>query len=184
MKSENNNLSSHQQGAVLFVGLIMLIVVTLMGIVAMKSSMLQEKLAAGAMDQNIAFQAAESALRDAEIYINASVTSASGFSAACTNGLCLPSTTSTSVWDAIADWSGSALPIIFGTQTAAPAIPNVYRQPRYIIELLPDIPPAPGTGLRPPGASATDGTAFRITAMAWGKRSTTPVMLQSVYVKI
>lgn len=184
MRKQKTNMNSSQQGAVLFVGLILLIVVTLMGVVAMKSSILQEKLAAGAMDQNIAFQAAESALRDAEIYINSSVTAASGFSAACTSGLCLPSTTSTSVWDAITDWSSSTLPINFGAQTSAPAIPDVARQPKYIIELLPDIPPAAGTGLRPPGADATDGTAFRITAMGWGKRSTTPVMLQSVYVKI
>lgn len=181
MQKQKINMNSPQQGAVLFVGLIMLIVVTLMGVVAMKSSTLQEKLAAGAMDQNIAFQAAESALRDAEIYINSSLTATSGFSAACTSGLCLPSTTPTSDWDAIIDWSSSALPIIFGAQTAAPAIPGVARQPKYIIELLPDLPPPPGASLKTGGSG---GTAFRITAMGWGKRSTTPVMLQSVYVKI
>jgi type IV pilus assembly protein PilX len=173
------NIKKFQYGAVLFVGLIMLLVLTLMGIVAMKSSILQEKLASGAMDQNVAFQSAESALRDAEIYINSSITPASGFVAACTNGLCLPSTTSTSVWDAISDWTSDARPIVFGSKTAAPTIPDIARQPRYIIELLPDLP-------SPPGGSAkeTDGTAFRITAMGWGKRPSSAVMLQSVYVKI
>jgi type IV pilus assembly protein PilX len=163
------NIKKFQYGAVLFVGLIMLLVLTLMGIVAMKSSILQEKLASGSMDQNVAFQSAESALRDAEIYINSSITPASGFVAACTNGLCLPSTTSTSVWDAISDWTNDARPIVFGSKTAAPTI----------LELLPDLP-------SPPGGSAkeTDGTAFRITAMGWGKRPSSAVMLQSVYVKI
>ena len=171
---------SHQHGAVLFVSMIMLIVVTIMGVVAMKSSILQEKLAAGAMDQNIAFQAAESALRDAEIFISDSVTPASGFSASCTGGLCLPSITATSVWDAIADWSSSALPIVFGSQTSATAIPDVARQPRYIIELIqPNLTACVGEDVK-----SSCGTPYRITAMGWGRRSTTPVMLQSIYVKI
>lgn len=172
-----------QKGAVLFVSLIMLVVVTLMGVIAMKSSTLQEKLAAAAMDQNVAFQAAESALRDAEMYISSSVTAASGFSADCTNGLCLPSTSAISAWAAIADWNTSALPIVYGSQTAAPAISSVARQPRYIIELLGDIPCSVGCSLNMQKLES-DGTAFRITAMGWGKRTSTPVMLQSIYVKI
>jgi type IV pilus assembly protein PilX len=175
------NVYKFQQGAVLFVGLIMLVILTLMAVVAMKSSILQERLASGAMDQNVAFQSAESALRDAEIYINANITPASGFVAACTNGLCLPSITSMSVWDAISDWTSDARPIVFGSKTSAPAIPDIARQPRYIIELLPDLPAAPGNGGK---SSGNDGTAFRITAMGWGKRPSTAIMLQSVYVKI
>ena len=161
----------------------MLVVVTLMGVIAMKSSTLQEKLAAAAMDQNVAFQAAESALRDAEMFINSSVTAASGFSAACTGGLCLPSNTTISAWEGITDWSTSALPIIFGSQTAAPPIASVARQPKYIIELLGDIPCSPGCSARIPAVGSA-GTAFRITAMGWGRRTSTPVMLQSIYVKI
>jgi type IV pilus assembly protein PilX len=172
-----------QTGAVLFVSLIMLVVVTLMGVIAMKSSTLQEKLAAAAMDQNVAFQAAESALRDAEMYINNNLSSASGFSSTCIDGLCLPSTTSVSAWDSITDWSTSALPIVFGSQTAAPPIASVARQPKYIIELMGDIPCAPGCSARIP-LMGSDGTAFRITAMGWGRRTSTPVMLQSIYVKI
>lgn len=170
---------SNQGGAVLFVGLIMLVVLTIMGVVAMKSSILQERLASGAMDQNVAFQAAESALRDAEIYINTRLTPDSGFSAACTNGLCLPSSTSTSAWAAISDWTSSGIPIVFGSETTTAAIADVARQPRYIIELLPDLPPPPGDS-----KATTGGTAFRITAMGWGRRATTPIMLQSIYIKV
>jgi len=172
-----------QKGAVLFVSLIMLIVVTLMGVIAMKSSTLQEQLAAAAMDQNLAFQAAESALRDAEIFINTSLITAPEFSTACTNGLCLPSNTAVTAWDAIGDWNTSTLPIVFGAQTAAPAISNVSRQPRYIIELLGDIP-CDFNGCDVTMPLKTAGTGFRITAMGWGRRAAIPVMLQSVYVKI
>ena len=168
-----------QQGAVLFVGLIMLIIVTLMGVVAMKSSILQEKLSAGAMDQSIAFQAAESALRDAETYAKQNLNSSSAFTSACTGGLCLPSSTATQAWQSISDWTTSALPIVYGANTGAAAISNVALQPRYIIELLPDLPVGSGSSLSTPNP----GNAFRITAMGWGKRASTPIMLQSIYIK-
>lgn len=171
-----------ERGSVLLVSIIMLIAITMMSIVAMKSSILQEKLAAGAMDQNIAFQAAESALRDAEIYINASLDAGAGFNLSCTNGLCYPSKTTISVWDSITDWQSSGIPIVFGTQTATPAIADVAIQPRYIIELLPDIPSP--TGETSAYGALAGGTAFRITAVGWGKRASTPVMLQSIYIKI
>lgn len=171
---------SCQRGVVLFVGLIFLIILTLMAIVAMKSSSLQEKLTGGAMDQGVAFQATESALRDAEQYINSGI-DITNFSPACTNGLCLPSTTATSNWDAITDWTASAIPIVFGANTGAVAIPDVAIQPRYIIEILPDLTAGSGGSAKSGGKS---GTAYRITAMGWGKRSTTPILLQSVYVKV
>ena len=175
MKTQAFYGSASQQGAVLFVGLIMLIIITLMGVVAMKSSILQEKLAAGAMDQSIAFQAAESALRDAEIYANSTLDSSSAFTSACTGGLCLPSSTATQSWQSISDWTASTLPIVYGANTGAVAISGVALQPRYIIELLPDL--AVGSG------SPTPSNAFRITAMGWGKRASTPIMLQSIYIK-
>ncbi len=168
-----------QQGAVLIVGLIMLIIITLMGVVAMKSSILQEKLSAGSMDQSIAFQAAESALRDAEIYANQNLDSSSAFTSACTGGLCLPSSTATQSWQSISDWTTSALPIVYGANTSAAAINDVALQPRYIIELLPDLPVASGNSTTSP----IPGNAFRITAMGWGKRASTPIMLQSIYIK-
>lgn len=185
MRRYELNKAMGQRGASLFVSLIMLIVLTLMGIVAMKTSTLEEKISSGSMDQNLAFQAAESALRDAEIYINANLTQSSGFNAACNNGLCLPSTTSTPVWDGIANWTTSPLPIVFGTATATPALPDVAIQPRYLIELLPNLPVGVGgSGKLGAGSGPTAGTAFRITAMGWGKRTGTQVMLQTIYVKV
>ena len=174
MKTQAFYSSATQQGAVLFVGLIMLIIITLMGVVAMKSSILQEKLSAGAMDQSIAFQAAESALRDAEIFAN-TLDSSSAFTSACTGGLCLPSSTATQAWQSISDWTASTLPIVYGASTGAAAISGVALQPRYIIELLPDLPVRPG--------NPDPANAFRITAMGWGKRASTPIMLQSIYIK-
>jgi len=54
---------SKQKGAALFVALILLLVLTIVGLSASQRSQLQEKMAANIHIQNVAFNAAESALR-------------------------------------------------------------------------------------------------------------------------
>lgn len=179
-----NSRKYRQQGTVLVIGLILMAIMTLLGIMAMTTSTLEEKMASGAMDRNTAFQAAENGLRDAELYIFGNLTSGSGFTASCTGGLCLPSTTSTNVWDSV-DWSGN-IPITYGALTGAASISGVTTQPKYIIELLPDLPAGEGQGQAKgiaKSSSTGDGTAYRVTAMGWGKQPGTQVMLQSVFIK-
>lgn len=55
----------HQSGAVLIISLIMLLVMTIIGVTAMRSSTLEEKMAANTMNYNITFHAAESAIENA-----------------------------------------------------------------------------------------------------------------------
>lgn len=57
---------SRQQGAVLLVALIMLLLLTILGAAAMRDTNLQERMAGNMRDHNLAFQAAEAALRFAE----------------------------------------------------------------------------------------------------------------------
>ncbi|EWC40216.1 pilus assembly protein PilX [Pseudomonas stutzeri] len=57
---------SSQRGAVLLVSLIMLLLLTILGAAAMRDTNLQERMAGNMRDQNLAFQAAEAALRFAE----------------------------------------------------------------------------------------------------------------------
>lgn len=65
------NLASRQQqfGVSLIVGLIFLVALTLLGVIAMKNTLLQERMAGGMRDRSLAFQAAEAALRDAKFDI-------------------------------------------------------------------------------------------------------------------
>jgi len=58
------NINS-QAGAALFVSLIMLLVLTIIGVTAMRSSVLEEKMAANTMNYNATFHAAESAIENA-----------------------------------------------------------------------------------------------------------------------
>ena len=55
-----------QRGAALVVALIMLLVMTVLGITAMQVTRMEERMAGNSRDVNLAFQAAEAGLRDAE----------------------------------------------------------------------------------------------------------------------
>lgn len=58
--------TKHQSGAVLAISLIVLLLLTLIGITAAQVSGLEEKMAGNLRDRNLAFQAAETALRAGE----------------------------------------------------------------------------------------------------------------------
>lgn len=59
-----------QQGMVLIVGLVMVLLLTIIGLAAIRGSGLQESMAANMRDTNMAFQAAESAVRTCEGDLN------------------------------------------------------------------------------------------------------------------
>jgi type IV pilus assembly protein PilX len=172
-----------QRGASLVVALMFLLALTILGLVTVRSSTVQERMAGNDRDRAIAFEAAEAALRDAERDILANLTAGSPFDAACTSGLCLPSATATPTWNAVS-WNG-ATSRVYGASSGAGDYPlDVAQPPRYIIELLPDIPSGAGNTLVAGArSSTTGGTGYRITARGWGRRDTTQVMLQSVFVK-
>jgi type IV pilus assembly protein PilX len=58
--------TKHQSGVVLVISLIMLLALTLIGVTSSSVTGLEEKMSANTKDMNLAFQAAEAALRDAE----------------------------------------------------------------------------------------------------------------------
>lgn len=66
----------NQKGAVLAIGLMMLLILTILGVTAMKSTVLDERIAANSQFKMLAFQAAESALvelgnfNSVEAYLN------------------------------------------------------------------------------------------------------------------
>ncbi|MDJ1140710.1 PilX N-terminal domain-containing pilus assembly protein [Marinicella sp. X102] len=58
-----------QQGAALAIGLILLVIITLMGYAGMKGTILQEKMAAGLHNRNLANSGANSAIRQGEFFL-------------------------------------------------------------------------------------------------------------------
>jgi type IV pilus assembly protein PilX len=63
--------STAQRGAALVTSLLLLMVLTIIGVTVMQMSRMQERMAGNTRDLNLAFQAAEGALRGAEAYIRA-----------------------------------------------------------------------------------------------------------------
>ena len=176
-----------QRGFSLITILLMMVVLAALALGGMNTSILQERMAGNARDKNIALQSAEAALRDAEEDIRKNLGTASGFDTSCTNGLCVPpsmaasAATSTPAWKQVT-WSGANVRA-YGKYTGAAPLPDVASQPAYIVERLPNLPPGAGDSVNAGGPPGESPEVFRITARAVGLRTTTVVMLQSIYVK-
>lgn len=191
-----------QRGMSLVVSLLMLIAILALGISAAQMALQGEKASRNDRDHQIAFQAAEAALMDAELDIqNASGGSSRssmfqpdstlGFTAGCgagtsnTNlGLCQAAPEgATPVWESIdfLDASDDAKSVPYGHFTGQSfpiekgSLPS--RLPRYIIEILPYTAPSAG-------ATSSEMTyIYRVTAIGFGMRDSTQVVLQTFYYK-
>ena len=175
--------------------LLMMVVLSMLTLGAMNSSIVQERMVGNARDRHVALQAAEAALRDAELDIENNLDGSSGFADGCAAGLCIPPSdtasgaVSTPIWQNL-NWAASGRP--YGSRTGAAALlgPDnlaLSEQPRYIVERLPTLPPVSGESAGFGGGWSNSPTvharAYRITVQASGIRAATVVMLQSVYVK-
>ncbi|WP_088283471.1 PilX N-terminal domain-containing pilus assembly protein [Ideonella sp. A 288] len=182
-----------RSGFTLIAILVMIVVLAFLALAAVSTGIVQERMAGNARDRNVALQAAEAALRDAEVDIEANLSLTSGFSAACGNGLCLaPSMTASNPssaprWTNL-DWAEQSR--AYGSVTGATSLKGpgnepLASQPRYFVEMLPSLPAAVGNSVCVGCTTiATEkARAYRITVRATGVRDSTVVMLQSVYVK-
>ena len=164
-----------QRGAVLVIGLVFLLILTIIGLSTLGSNLLEGRMSGNTRDMNTALQAAEAALRDGEADIAANLSPEATFDSLCSNGLCGQRNDSTP-W-----WAASPAPTwrLYGSATNAPALSGLPQQPRYIIEqptvLVSD---SLAIGAKP----QANGWAYRITALGFGKKSETRVVLQSVFI--
>jgi type IV pilus assembly protein PilX len=166
---------SQQRGAVLVISLLILLVMTLIGITGMQTSVLEERMAGNYRDTALAFQAAETALRDAETRISADhglygqlfgVPASPG---QCSEGLCNASEPAglAAQWEDLVELSD---PAGLGTDTEASTLTQVVTQPEYWIERFPVSP-----------AGYPELLQYRITALGYGMHEHTRVVLQSIY---
>ncbi len=170
----------------LFPALMFLLVLCVLGVAALNSTLLQEKMAGNTKDMNVAFQAAEAGLRDAEADVVKNITPGSVFTSSCTNGLCTPPSTwptplATDISRAV-DWGDSSKTRAYGSQTSAPALTDVAAQPLYVIEKLSGLTVPPGgsvgIGVAPPNSG---GTAYRLTVLGTGARIESHIILQTTF---
>jgi Tfp pilus assembly protein PilX len=191
-------------GAALIMALFVLVAVLMIGVAAAHTALIAEKSARLERDRHIAFQAAEAALIDAERDIEGGADPASaraalfasgsalGFAQGCGRGpdsvnlgLCsFDPALRQPAWQLAEldapDGAGSAI-TPYGKftgamlPTGAGSLPA--RAPRYIIELMPLVRAGEDAGQRA-------GNLYRITAIGFGTRASTQVVLQSFYRKI
>lgn len=103
-----------QGGGTLAIVLILLLIMTLLGLAALRSTLLQERMAGSMRDRGISFQAAESALREAELRLETpGIDALFPAGAACQNGLCgTPARDASDRWrdTGFAGWFDAARP--------------------------------------------------------------------------
>ena len=175
MKPQRNPGLNYQRGAVLVVGLLLLIVMTVLGISSLKTVTLEERMSANVYDRSLAFQAAEAALRAGEkkallqsqkIPPNGDFPNyGKGPSCQCSDGLCTQECEN--AWDDknFKNWAEvSSLSGISGT-------------PKYVVEFIGDgFPCDPMDPINNRNCSI-----YRITASSHPGPDRAQVILQSLY---
>ncbi len=160
-----------QTGAVLVASLLFVLVLALIGVSSTQTASLELKLAANNRDKNLAFQAAEAALIDAETWLGATV-SLPEFDGTDAGLFQVAGTDSAPVWLSV-NWQSS------DSRGYSGVLNNVGEQPRYIVEELPPMP-MPGGSLQS-NVPLTEKGWYRITARGTGTIPAASVLLQSVY---
>lgn len=158
-----------QQGMVLVICLIMLLLLTLSGLAAMRGSTLQEKMAGNSRDSEQAFLAAEAALRGGEAFMASASGASATFNTTGTAGLYDVATSGVPVdWQAAtANWRNSA------------TLSGVAVTPKYLVERLPEVTNK-GLSLEADQPLNTM-IIYRITASAVGQTTTSRAVLQSTF---
>lgn len=150
----------NQQGVALIIALILLVTITLLGLSSMRNTGLQERMSANLFDRALAFQASESALRDAEAAIvpaNFPTCAAVSCLNVCNAGLC-----STPLATDVERWNTNAFT---GWQNTTTNLGNlVSTQPQYFIEDMGVVRQYACKGMVDSVDAQCDARRYRITA--------------------
>lgn len=160
-----------QSGAVLIVGVIMLLVLSVVVLAASKGTMLQQKMTTNFKDKELAFQAAETAIKTGEDYIKSRTRIQ-------LNNLIFDGSNGFYSFDmdrslkSLTDWAS------LNTHDSEASLHQVTETPVYIIENI--------IGVQPPGGSleaakAKDSYFYRISSKSKGGTSDSLVVLQTIY---
>jgi len=179
------NESRHERGVVLIFSLFILLILTAIGLAASSTSMFEQRMSGNLLDQDMAFQAAESGLRMGEAVVEG-LTSVNRGTAACdaSSTPCIStinsvnggvfSNSATLPWGDIYTFSASTFPSGTG---------EVNTDPEYVVEYdtnLPDTNSSLGVGT---GRSIPGSDFYRVTARGTGMTDNAQVVVQSVYAR-
>lgn len=168
-----------QRGVVLVVSLIMLLLMTLIGVTAMQTVTLDERMAGNAHQRNIAFQTAEAGLRAGESHIqnldwDTETTPPAGIMDHWDNSTTYLSLAALEAFS----WDDNHSQVYTGTLDN-----RLATQPRYVIERM-AVKSSSGGSLDAAGPPSTTESWYRVTARGSGNGSVgdAVVLLQSIFV--
>jgi type IV pilus assembly protein PilX len=177
---------SRQDGVILFVALILLVILSLIGVTAARMQTVEERMARNEDNRMTGAQAAEAALRNAEAGILQGLWGAAQF-AANSNGTYELTASSGSVVPTI-NWQTATAPTVLfynGATIVGPALSAIAgnaQVPKYVIESLPPVAvPGESIGQVQYAAPTTPVAVYRITANGQGADSTSSTTLQSIF---
>jgi type IV pilus assembly protein PilX len=189
--------ASAESGFSLIVGLIFLVVMSLLGITMMNVTRMETMMAGSAREANIAFQAAETALRRGEAAIEAAANDPAGLAAFDGSAGMLglndaepdfqqtDSTAADYAWDNT--WS---IEYSTGCPAAASCYPEVLAQPRFAIKRMDEIVDssaarqAIGIGSYGGSSPAPITSVFSVTARAISRDGSAETIIRSYYGRI
>ena len=184
-------------GAVLILGLVVLLVITMLGITGMRTTVMQERMAGNLRQNHTALQAAEAALQAGLAYIENQATPPNAESSgsehvwpACTvtgANADLPHAACTSLASVLGNWQGDLVNVsegstyqeVVGELGDAGTLPGVVEQPRIYIEVR-YVPPldaqqaAQGAGVH----------YYTVTAVGFGGSAKARAIVQSTVAKV
>lgn len=175
MHRSHSHLKGKQRGAVLFVAMILLLILSLFAVSSARLQTVEERMARNEDNRQVGSQAAEAALRFAESGIlNGTFTN---FGSA--TGLYQLVATSGSVVPTI-NWTDATQVLTYGGPTLT-TVP-VASAPKFIIENLPAVA-MPGDSINQTQYAdpVPPVSVYRVTAQAVGADGTTTTTLQSIF---
>lgn len=179
-------IPAQQRGAALLVGLIFLVITTIIAIVAIGSTVLQERMTGGQRNDSLAQQGAESALRGAELALWNAYINSDGRDAPSGTFAAEPLSADARAFREATSWTagGAAyVTIDYDAIARTAGSGRLDRDPRFIIERLPGTgcleAHCGGTGTGSGAVGMTD--YFRVTARSTGGDAKVIRSNESVY---
>jgi type IV pilus assembly protein PilX len=175
-----NTIQFKQRGSVLLISLVILLILTLVGLSAMRNTAMEEKMAGNMRDKGLSFQAAEATLREAEKYIEDNIISTQAFDTDGSDGLYDKS--DMRIWKTLSWDNNDSIEYSDFDSTY-----QIAESPRFIIQHIASIATdANNLNLGNYGQNTGAGTIemFLITARATGGSGNAPVFLQTTYGKL
>ncbi len=181
MRNPHVALPSTQRGVTLILALLILVMIMMYGIPAAMDSMQNERMTGNTRNRDLAFQAAEHAIKKAEAWFFEKTSTELAALAPATVTTCSPGNTDPDTADCVFpdgqchandaaywqayNWNANTVCVMTGLGNQLDTDLSA-AQPRYVVERMPDVNSHP---------------YYRITAWGVGKDSNATVILQTMY---